>query len=64
MGANVDSLLGQNKESKKNKEEEYIDDIDDLNLETVREIFMDEGIIKKKDPERERKNLYKGIFCE
>ena len=31
-----------------------MDDIDDLEENVIREIFMDEGIIKKKDKEREK----------
>jgi hypothetical protein len=30
----------------------------------IREIFMDEGLIKKKDLEREKKLLYFGVECE
>lgn len=30
----------------------------------IREIFMDEGLIKKKDAEREKRLLYQGVFCE
>lgn len=30
----------------------------------IREIFMDEGLIKKKDIEREKRLLYYGVECE
>lgn len=30
----------------------------------IREIFMDEGLIKKKDKEREKRLLYQGVLCE
>ena len=35
-----------------------------MDEKTIREIFMDEGLIKKKDPEREKRLLYHGIDCE
>ena len=41
-----------------------IDDLDDLSEETIRGIFMGEGIIKKKDPDRIKKLLFLGIQCE
>jgi hypothetical protein len=41
-----------------------VDDIDDLEEGAIREIFMDEGIIKKKDKEREKKKLYAGVACK
>ena len=43
---------------KKKKVEEMIDDVEDIDELTIREIFMDEGLIKKKDPEREKRLLY------
>ena len=65
MGANVDNLTGNNDNTlKKKHEEEYVDDVDDLDGLTIRGIFMDEGLIKKKDVERERRLLYKDIHCE
>lgn len=44
--------------------EEFIDDIEDMDQQLIREIFMDEGLIKKKDPEREQRLLYHGIHCQ
>jgi len=41
-----------------------VDDLDDMDERVIREIFMDEGIIKKKDLEREKRLLYNGIACE
>jgi hypothetical protein len=41
-----------------------VDDLDDMDEKVIREIFMDEGIIKKKDLEREKRLLYNGIACE
>jgi hypothetical protein len=46
---------------KKKKVEDMIDDVDDMDEGTIREIFMDEGLIKKKDPEREKRLMYNGI---
>jgi len=37
-----------------------VDDIDEM---MIREIFMDEGLIKKKDKAREARLLYSGIAC-
>lgn len=41
-----------------------IDDVDDMDEGIIREIFMDEGLIKKKDPEREKRLMYYGIDCQ
>lgn len=35
-----------------------------MDEKTIREIFMDQGLIKKKDPEREKRLEYLGIECE
>ena len=35
-----------------------------MDEKTIREIFMDQGLIKKKDPERERRLEYLGVECE
>jgi len=35
-----------------------------MDEQTIREIFMDEGLIKKKNPEREKRLLYEGIHAE
>lgn len=65
MGADT-SAIGENDPDsrKKKKIEEMIDDVDDMDEKLIREIFMDEGLIKKKDPEREKRLLYDGIHCE
>jgi len=41
-----------------------VDNIDDLDEATVREIFSDEGIIKKKDKAREEALLFFDVVCE
>lgn len=67
MGAKIDysaeddSKVGQKKSS---VEEIYVDDVDDLDELAIREIFMDVGLIKKKDKEREKRLMYQGIKCE
>lgn len=62
MGAiNTEIGDGDPDSRKKKKVEEMIDDVDDMDEETIREIFMDEGLIKKKDPEREQRLMYNGI---
>lgn len=38
--------------------------MDDLDEQAIREIFLDVGLIKQKDPERERRLEYSGIECE
>lgn len=53
-----------NQERKRKGVEEYVDDVDDMDEKTIREIFMDEGLIKKKDKEREKRLLYSGITCD
>ena len=63
MGVSVEALLKDNREPKKKPEEEYIDDVDDLDEKTIRELFREMGLIKKKDPQREKENLFKGIEC-
>jgi hypothetical protein len=35
--------------------------LDDLDEKVLREIFMDEGLIKKKDKEREARLLFLGV---
>lgn len=47
----------------KQQQEDYVDDIDDMDDQVMREIFMDEGLIKKKDPAREKRLRYNGIAC-
>lgn len=67
MGAKIDfsaeddSKVGQKKSS---VEEICVDDVDDLDEKAIREIFMDVGLIKKKDKEREKRLMYQGIKCE
>lgn len=41
-----------------------IDDVDDMEEKTIREIFLDEGLMNKKDPEREKRLLFDGVHCE
>lgn len=64
MGINapVKTLVQEWFQQKVNQEEE-VDDIDDVEERKLREMFMDEGLIKKKDKERERKLLYQGVHC-
>jgi hypothetical protein len=64
MGADTSSIGDGDPDSRKKKKvEDMIDDVDDMDEETIREIFMDEGLIKKKDPEREQRLMYAGIAC-
>lgn len=44
--------------------QDHVDDVDDLGENAIREIFMDEGIIKKKDEAREKAKLYAGVECQ
>jgi|LauGreDrversion4_2_1035121.scaffolds.fasta_scaffold469800_2 hypothetical protein len=65
MGADTSALREADPDARKSKkEEEMIDDVDDIDEKAIREIFMDAGLIKKKDPEREKRLLYNGISCE
>lgn len=50
-------------ENKKPKNDE-VDDLDDLDAANIREIFMEEGLIKKKDPAREERLMFNGVKCE
>jgi hypothetical protein len=54
----------QNARKQKSVEENLVDDVDDMEMETIREIFMDVGLIKKKDAAREKRLMYAGIHCE
>ena len=63
MGAKV-QLTTNMENAKRKKQEDYIDDVDDLDEQAIREIFLDVGLIKEKDPERERRLEYLGIECE
>jgi hypothetical protein len=64
MGADTSALRENDTDARKKKEEEMFDDVDDIDEKAIREIFMDSGLIKKKDPEREKRLLYNGIQCE
>lgn len=44
--------------------EALVDDVDDMEHKLLREIFIDEGLIKKKDPEREKANMFSGVRAE
>lgn len=57
-------MVNKNREDQKSVTEDHIDDIDDLDEVMIREIFLDEGLIKKKDPAREERLMYLGIDCE
>jgi hypothetical protein len=35
-----------------------------MDEKTIKEIFLDEGLMNKKDPERERRLLFNGVHCE
>ena len=48
----------------KKEDSNEVDDVDDVEEAALREIFMDEGLIKKKDKEREARLLYWGVKCE
>ena len=41
-----------------------MDDIEDLDAETIREMFMDLAIIKDKTNKRKEDNMYKGVNCD
>ena len=41
-----------------------MDDIEDLDAETIREMFMDQGIIKDKTDKRKKDNMYKNVMCD
>ena len=65
LGAyHVRTINNKSKEEEKAVAEDHIDDIDDLDELMIREIFLDEGLIKKKDPDREERLMYTGIDCE
>ena len=44
--------------------EALIDDVDDMEHKLLREIFIEEGLIKKQDPEREKANMFMGVRAE
>ena len=51
------------REERRKEAEDHVDDVDDMDEPVIREIFMDEGLIKKKDKARELRLLYDGINC-
>lgn len=65
MGAQLPTkgLEADLREERKRKQEDEIDDLDDMDEPVIREIFMDEGLIKKKDKAREARLLYFGVTC-
>ena len=38
--------------------------MEDLDGEAIREMFLDQGILKDKSNKRKQALLYKGVFCE
>jgi hypothetical protein len=40
-----------------------VDDIEDLDEKTVREIFMDQGLLKDHTNERKKAKMYKDNYC-
>lgn len=67
MGVSVDYLIksSNNDQKKRKKDEEQLwDDVDELTLEQIREIFMDIGINKNWPAERVERMMYDGIECE
>ena len=68
MGASIEhkSFLAQDWQQKNSKKDDSneVDDVDDIDEAALREIFMDEGLIKKKDKAREARLLYWGVNCE
>lgn len=41
-----------------------VDDIEDLDATTIKEMFLDEGILKDKTNKRKEEKMYEGNFCE
>jgi len=41
-----------------------VDDIEDLDAGTIKEMFLDEGILKDKTNKRKEEKMYNGIECE
>ena len=60
----LQQIWSEDRNKQKKLVDEHVDDIDDIEESKIREIFMDEGLIKKKDKEREQRLLYQGIKCE
>ncbi len=61
LGASNLSTSALYREEHKKITEDHIDDIDDLDEQMIREIFLDEGLIKKKDKAREERLLFLGV---
>lgn len=67
MGASIipkSTIVQEWRDQKKMNEDQDVDDVDDMDEKMIREIFMDEGLIKKKDKEREKRLLYQGVHCQ
>ena len=47
-----------------NYDDLVVDDIEDLDEHTVREIFMDAGLLKDKTNERKKAKMYFGVKCQ
>lgn len=43
---------------------EIFDDIEDVDEETIRKLFLDEGILKDKTGERKKAKMFQGNYCE
>jgi len=41
-----------------------VDDIEDLDADAIKEMFMDQGILKDKTNKRKKAQMYNGVFCE
>ena len=66
LGASIVRDQSRNDKLKKRMPfvEALVDDVDDMEHKLLREIFIDEGLIKKKDPEREKANMFSGVKAE
>ena len=66
LGASIERKYRDNDKNKRRLPlvEALIDDVDDMEHKAIREIFIDEGLIKKKDPEREKANMFSGVQAE
>jgi hypothetical protein len=41
-----------------------VDDIEDLDAETIRKLFLDEGMLKDKTNARKEAKMFEGRYCE
>jgi hypothetical protein len=41
-----------------------VDDIEDLDATTIKEMFLDEGILKDKTNKRKEEKMYQNCYCE